>query len=159
MKKALGFIAAFFLINSLIGQVIVLKQKKSDTDIKVVSGSYDLYLKKADVLDAINYIDKTLSINNSTIAADVKSNKIKIVDLKSTENKDFVELLKKNLGLYLLIKGKASVYNGQKQILELTRDDAPDEIDLDGTVTKTIFFSEKNSDKELFLGSINAKLL
>lgn len=161
MKKIFILLAGFLLSNNLFGQVIALKQKKSDTDIKIVNGDYQLYFKRTDILEAINYIDKTLNTDNSTLIDNVKANKIKVVDLKTspTENSDFVELLKRNLGLYLLIKGKAAVYEGQKQILKLAKEQAPDIVELDGTRTTTVFFSEENSDEEIFLGSINAKLL
>jgi hypothetical protein len=161
MKKILVLAAAFLLTNNLFGQVIALQQKKADSDIKIVNGDYQLYFKKTDILDAINYIDKTLNTDHSALIDKVKANKIKVADLKVSpaENSDFVELLKNNLGLYLLVKGKAAIYEGKKQILKLAQDQAPDVVELDGTRTTTVFFSEENSDKEIFLGSINAKLL
>lgn len=161
MKTVLVFVATFILKSSLIAQAIELKQKRSDGDIKVENGSYQLYFNKTDVVNAINFIDKTLSTNNSTLVNKIKANQIKRADLNSpsTENKDFTDLLTKNLGLYLLLKGKVAVYEGQKRIPKLALDEAPNERDLDGTITRTIIFTEENSEKQIFLGSMLAKLL
>lgn len=158
MKKALLMIVAILFVNNLIGQTIALKQNKSNSDIKVINGDYELYFKKTDVLAAIDVIDKTLNINNSTIVDNIKANKIKTVDLGSIENKDFTALLKNNLGVYLLRKGKVSVYKGEKKILSLVQDQGPDQVELNGTRTAPVFFSEEDSEEETFLGSINAKL-
>ena len=161
MKTVFVFVAAFLLKSSLIAQVIDLKQKRSDGDLKIENGSYQLYFNKTDVINAITFIDKTLNTNNSNLLNKIKANQIKGANLNapSAENKDFTDLLTKNLGLYLLLKGKVTVYEGQKRIPKLALDEAPNERDLDGTITRTIIFTEENSEKQIFLGSMLAKLL
>lgn len=161
MKTIFLLIASILLKTSLVGQVINLKQKKSDADIKIINGTYQLYFNKTDVINAINDIDKKLNTNNTAIIEQVKNNQIKVVEFKplSKENKGFAELLEKNLGLYLLLKEKGAVYEGQKQIVKLIVDEAPNEVDLDGTVTRRILISEENSEKQVFLGWMLAKLM
>ena len=161
MKKILVLLVAVLIKTSLAGQVINLKQKKADSDIKVINGDYQLFFKKTDVVDAINYADKILATNNSAIIESLKSDKIKVIDFKSpsSENMHLKDLIEKNIGLYLLLKGKVAVYKGPKQIGKLIQEQAPDEVELDGTRRTVSLFTDGDSDKQVFLGWMNVKLL
>ena len=145
---------------SLFGQKIKLTQTKSADDIKIMNGKYVIYMRKVDVDSAILEIDKVVKTNNSALVTLIKAGKIKSIDLNSTlpTDKAFIDLIKSNLGAFLLSKGKATIFSGTKSISEIAPDESPEIVESDGTSRVSIFFSEPGLDSPIFLGDLNTKL-
>jgi hypothetical protein len=161
MKKGLLLIVTILLMNKMFGQTITLNQKMSGGDIKIVSGDAELYFKTADILDGIASIDNTLGTNNSQIADAVKANQLQNVDLgmPMAETNDFIKLVKTNLGIYLIAKGKVAVSKGGAAIASLAQEHGQDQLNLDGSKLVTIQFFDQGSKAKVFSGSMNSKLL
>lgn len=156
MKHLLFVIAFILTAGNVFGQVIVLKQKKSQEDIKVVSDGYELYFKKTDILAAIHVIDQTLNTNHAGITEHVK-----VADLTTpaADAVDFVRFFKTDLGSYLLLHGKGAVYKGEKQIVKIMQEQGPLMENLDGSKEAPVRFTETNMDALIFIGDVNTKLL
>lgn len=161
MKKGLLLIVTILLMNKMFGQTISLNQKMSSGDIKVVSGDAELYFKTADILAGIASIDNLLGTNNSQIAEAVKANQLQNVDLgmPMAETNDFIKLVKSNLGIYLISKGKVAVSKGGAAVAALAMEQGPDKVNLDGSKLVTFQYLDQSSKAKVFSGSMNSKLL
>ncbi|RAJ04053.1 hypothetical protein LX64_02930 [Chitinophaga skermanii] len=143
-------------------QQINLAQKKSGSDVKVISGEYHIYFKKDDVLNAIALVDKTTKSKNSKLAQAIRENKVSTIDLAALQPamRPYVDLFQSNIGTYLLLKGKAAVYLNNKKLITLIRAEAsPEIVDLNGDARTPVFFAEKTSDLPLFLGDVDARVI
>ena len=140
-------------------QVIQLDQKKSASDISLRNGDYTLYFKKKDVLDAIEEIKKVRKIDDELVA-DIRNDKLSVIDMKSKDPTDekIIDLFHSNLGTYLIIKKKVSVYKSDKMIISVVADATPPIVELDGTTRFAVFFSPENSEGQIFLGDIDKRL-
>jgi hypothetical protein len=160
MKKTFVSLLAIIITFTCFGQTIKLTQPKSDNDIKIINSQYTLYMKSKDIIAAISKIDSVMKTDESSLIAKISNNQIRSVDLLSTlaVDKPFIDLLKSNLGSYLLLQGKATIYKGTALLKQLTADPSPEMRDLDGTAKVAILFSEEGSDSSVFLGDLSTKL-
>jgi hypothetical protein len=160
MTRVLIFILTNLISIALLGQPIKLTQAKSPDDLQVINGQYFLYFKRADIISAVSSIDKILKTDNSDIAKLLADKKLKSIDINSklTSDKPLIDLIKSNLGSYLIIRGKVSLYNGAKPIQLIVADESPEMRGLNGSAKISIFFSEEGLDKQVFLGEMSTKL-
>ena len=160
MKKLLVCLVAIIITFTCLGQTIKLTQTKSANDIKIINGQYTLYMKGKDIIAAISKVDSVMKTDNSSLTTQIKNNQLKSVDLLSTQamDKPFIDLLRSNLGSYLLLQGKAAIYKGTTFLKQFIADQSPEMRDLDGTAKIAIAFSENGSDSSIFLGDMSTKL-
>jgi|GEM_PF-4866392 len=161
MIKKIFFLAITnVLAISLSAQNIKLTQTKSADDVKVTNGKYIMFFKKSDIIAAITEIEKAAKTSYANIATSIKNNKLKAVDFQSSlgADKPFIELLKSNLGAFLLSRGKATIFLLSKQIKEIAPDESPEMQELDGSSKVVIFFSEPNVETPIFLGDLQTPL-
>lgn len=163
MKKSITFLFTTIIALSSIGQTIRLIQRKSDNDIKIISGEYIIYVNGKDVVSAISKIDSVMKTNNAEVIIKIRNNELKTLDMDSKQPSDkaFIDLLRSNLGTLLLLQGKAGIYKGSVLIRQIVADQGPEERKLDGTSSAPVVFAEEGADKTLFLGhiSINPKVI
>jgi hypothetical protein len=116
----LATLANLFVLFSF-AKSISLTQTKLKDDLQVVNDKYIIYFKKNDVISAIAKIDGIAKTNNNALITSIKENKLKSVSLKSPSASEqaFVDMIKSNLGTFLLLQGKALVYMGQNRLIKL----------------------------------------
>ncbi|UAY51924.1 hypothetical protein [Ferruginibacter albus] len=160
MKIFISILFTSLLTFSICAQTIKLQQKKSDNDLKIVNGQYNIYLKRADITKAIVAIDSVNKSDNTSFIEEVKKGSYKTIDLNedAAESSSFGKLLKSNLGSYLMLQGKVVVYKGSTLIKNIVADKSPEIVDLDGSSKITIVFSEEGVNDPVFLGDLNTKL-
>jgi hypothetical protein len=142
------------------GQAIAMSRTKATNSIEVVNGGYTLNLAIPDILAGIAKIDQVLKTDHHELSANISAHKWTTVNLKTPRAVDtsFVNFLKANLGCYLLLHGKATIYKGPKLVTSIIGDDGPPEVEDDGSASFPIFFSEQGSDEQIFLGHMSTKL-
>lgn len=160
MKLTCIIAALMGLVLTVSGQKIALKQTASANDIKVVSGDYTLHFKTADLVAAISKIDSVNKSDNTALITSLKENKIKSVTLPNggPSDKAFVDLLKSNLGCYLIARGKVAVTKAGKPVTEIMADESPEIVELDGSSRIHIAFKEGNDEASVFHGQLATKL-
>jgi hypothetical protein len=158
MKTLLLFIATISFALPAEAQKIELKQTESIDDVRVHNGDYILHFKPIDVVAAISKIDSVSKGNNSAIATSIKENELKFVDLKGSSDKAFVDLLKSNLGSYLIVRGKVAIYKAGMRLTSVMADESPEIVELDGSSRVHIAFTEGNDEAFVFIGQLNTKL-
>jgi hypothetical protein len=131
-----------------------------DDDFLIQNGQYAIYFHKKDILQALNDIDKKLKTNNSNIIKDISDGTLKQIDLlsKLPSDKPIIRLVNSSLGCYLLLKAKATVYKDNSQLEQISKEEAPPEAELDGTMSNIFFFTEIGTGKQIFHGSIRTEL-
>ena len=141
------------------GQTINLKNTKSDADILVVNNAYKLFFHRNDLVSAISLIDKTVKTDNSVLIKKIESGAISMINLQTeTIEISFIELLKNNLGSYLLLKGLVAIEKEGRMLDVVVVEESPEMESLDGTIKTTLFFSEKEIDSPVFLGDLNSRV-
>jgi len=142
------------------GQAIATSRTKVANSVEVVNGGYTLNLAIADILAGLSKIDDVLKTDHHELLANISAHKWTTVDLKTPHAADtsFVNFLRSNLGCYLLLQGKAAIFKGPKLVTSIVGDDGPPEVELDGSSSFPIFFSERGSDEQIFLGHMSTKL-
>lgn len=162
MSKIIICLFAIIVTLSSFGQTIKLTQKKSENDIKIITGEYVIYVKGQDAVSAISKIDGIMKTNDAELITKLKNNGLKAVDLDSKQPSDkaFIDLFRSNLGVLLLLHGKVAIYKGTTMIKQIVADQGPNEVELDGTASAPVVFTEEGSANTLFLGhiSINPKV-
>lgn len=161
IKKILFVLTLVFIKTISFGQTITMYNSKSKNDIEITNGRYHLYFKKVDFVNVIEKVDKLLKTENKRLIELInKNNFSKAIDIKSEDEKEkkLLELLKNNIGVYLLLKGKATILKDNKIVTQIVADEAPEMVDLNGETTRRIFFAEKDSEIEIFLGDMTKKL-
>lgn len=160
--KKIFLVLTFVTIKTLsFGQTISMYNKKTKDDIEVTNGNYHLYFKKVDIIDAVKIVDKLYKTNNNNLIELINKNTFtKPIDLQSKDDyvKKLLALLKENIGVYLLLKGKATIIKNNKTINKIIADEAPEMVELTGESTRRVFFSEEKSEIEIFLGDMSKKL-
>lgn len=142
------------------GQAISMSRTKAANSVVVVNGNYTLYLASQDLLAGIAKIDEAMKTDHHGLLADISAHKWATIGLKAPHPADtpFVNFLSSNLGCYLLLHGKATIYKGCRLVTSIVGDDGPPEVELDGSSSFPIFFSEQGSDEQVFLGHMSTKL-
>jgi hypothetical protein len=158
MKKLVFLLLAHTFFAGAFAQHIKLTQKQSDSDVKVLTEPYILYFKSSDMVSAIAEIDKVTKEDHSRIAAALKEGKIKSIDFMSPAEDvwDYNDLIRSNLGSYLLLRGKVAITKGKTPLTAITADESPEEVDLDGTRRVNILFMD--GEEPVILGKLNTKL-
>lgn len=158
MRFLLYFLFTLISIYSF-GQTINLKNTKSDADVLVVNNAYKLFFPKNDLVSAISLIDKTLKTDNREMIQKINGGTIKIINLQTEAVEiPFIELLKNNLGSYLLLKGMVAIEKEGRMLDVVVVEESPEMESLDGTIKTTLFFSEKENDSPVFLGDLNSRV-
>lgn len=154
----LMIVGSMFLSSK--GQAIATSRTKAANSVEIVNGGYTLYLAGPDLLAGIARIDEVMKTDHHELSANISAHKWTMVDLKAPHPVDtpFVNFLKSNLGCYLLLRGKATIYKRPKLVTSIVGDDGPLEVEDDGSASFPIFFSEQGSDEQVFLGHMSAKL-
>jgi hypothetical protein len=131
-----------------------------DDDFSIQNGQYAIYFHKKDILQALNDIDKKLKTNNANIIKDISDGTLKQIDLlsKSPSDRPIIRLFNSSLGCYLILKAKATVYVNNLLLSEISKEEAPPEAELDGTMSNVFFFTETGTGKQIFHGSIRIEL-
>jgi hypothetical protein len=152
------FAVAFYL--SVSGQNLKLTQQKLKDDFTVLNGHYLITFQKADLLQALDEIDKKLKTDNSGWRKQVADETLKQVNLASTSaaEKQVIDFIRLNVGVYLILKGKVSVFKDNLQLTEISMEEAPPEAELDGSLYNVFFFGELNTANWVFNGRIRTEL-
>ncbi|MCG7754222.1 hypothetical protein [Flavihumibacter cheonanensis] len=160
MNNLLTIVLSLTISISSMGQTIQLNQTKSTNDFKIKNGTYDIYLNKSDIISAISEIDSKLNTNNTFLLTLIKDNKLTSIDINVVSEKEteFASLLKSNLGVFLLLKGKAAIFTGTNPIKQIVADESPRMVELDGSSRTSFFFSEEGNEIPIFLGDLDSKL-
>ena len=160
MTKASLFLLTNFLWFGLPAQPLKLNQQKLKGDFIISSGPYLLYVHKADLLAGLEETSQKLRLDNADTKKQINDGVITRVDLLSVSPSDrkLVELVKSSLGCYILLKSKVALYKNDKKLNEISIDEAPPEVELDGTRRNVFRFAEIGSGNTIFIGSIRSEL-
>ena len=159
MKIAFLILAYSLLQLTSAAQSIDLIQKVSKDDFIIRTQSCSVYFHKTDILKALDTFSLKLKMDNAKIRSEISDGTLAMVDIpsKSLSDKAYVELIE-SLGGYLLLKGKAAIYKGPLIVSKILVDEAPPEVELDGTKSNIFFFSEVGSTNWFMRGSIRTEL-
>lgn len=159
-KIFISVLLQFIFIDSF-GQTVKLYQTRSADDFIVTNGSYSIYFIKEDIQSAIIAIDTVIKENHSETYKDIGIGVITSIDMNSatTNDKDCIDLFSTNLGAYLLMRGKAVVIAGTRNVNEIVADFGPYSFQSDGKTLANIFFSEPGSDIPIFIGELNTMFM
>jgi hypothetical protein len=159
MIRLLTFFLLILLASSLFGQTITLNQKRSPSDLKVTNGSYNLYFNKKEIIKSLAQIEKVTNQDHKTLMEFINNNDLQPLDLQGNSTGQFlVELLKSNLGSYLVSRGLVSIDRNGRLINVIVADESPEMVNLDGSSNVSILFFEKGKEEPIFIGDLNTKL-
>lgn len=132
---------------------------RKSKDIQVSNNGYVVFLSSADMLQALRYIDSATGEQHTAAIRLLQQGRVKQADLQHATDQDvFADALKKCAGAWLMLHGKAYVMKNGKHVPAIVADAAPDIVALDGTVLRTVFFSEPGNSTAIFYGDIRSEV-